>query len=109
MKYKYITKAQKILMLSRSYHKNISVSIHIFKLNVLFSAMQKLSVIKLWVTGKVESSEVETNSLNPAYLFYLFIYLFLKNLRIPVLYVVVAGLGQPCMSPRGPASTTLNY
>ena len=26
--------------------------------------MQKLSVIKLWVTGKVESSEVETNSLN---------------------------------------------
>ena len=62
MKYKYITKAQKILILSRSYHKHISVSVHIFKINVRFIAMQKLSEIELWVTGKVESSEVETNS-----------------------------------------------
>ena len=63
MKYKYITKLLEILILSRSYHKNISTSVHIFKLNILFFAMQKSSEIKLWVTGKVESSEVETNSL----------------------------------------------
>ena len=64
MKYKYITKVQETLILSRSYHKNISISVHIFKINVLFFAMQKSSEIKLWVTGKVESSEVETNSLS---------------------------------------------
>ena len=63
MTYKYITKAEKILILTRSDNKNISVSVHIFKINILFFAMQNLSKIKLWVTGKVESSEVETNSL----------------------------------------------
>ena len=68
MKYKYITKVQETLILSRSYHKNISISVHICKINVLFFAMQKSSEIKLWVTGKFESSEVETNSLSSKWL-----------------------------------------